>query len=284
MKQIEKYTFTVLRYVHDIVTGEFANVGVVLHSSSANRLRAKVRTTYGRITKVFPGIDGEVLKRELGFIERAILRADKEFDDLFGDAQGNALSLAEKVLQRDHSSFQWSELGSGVTSDLNAELDELFERFVLSNDERTHPKARTDEEVWRSFSRSLDQRRILSRLQPKEIVSTTDNVTFQHAWKNGVWNCLVPLSLDVVDPQTFRDKALRTVGQAHALLTANERFKLYLLVGEPKQVDSNKYFTRALKILESIPGESEIYLERNADEFSDRLCREIGAHDLSGSA
>ena len=35
------YTFTVLRYVHDITTGEFVNVGVVLHAPKAKFLRAK---------------------------------------------------------------------------------------------------------------------------------------------------------------------------------------------------------------------------------------------------
>jgi hypothetical protein len=278
MKRLNKYTFTVLRYVHDIVTGEFANVGVVIHSPNARMLRAKVRTTYGRVSKVFPAMDGESFKSELGYIERALARADKQFDDLFGDSSGNALAFAIRVLPRDDSSFQWSPLGSGVAENLNAELDDLFSRFVLSNDERMHAKARTDEEVWRSFSRSLDKRRVLSHLEPKEIVSSTDSVVFQHAWKNGAWNCLVPLSLDVIDPQTFKEKALKSVGQAHALMGATERFKLFMLVGEPRQPGLNTHFTKALRILESMPGEHEIHLESRAEEFSDYLCREIQAH------
>ena len=63
------YTYTVLRYVHDTATGEFVNVGVALYAPDANFVRALCRTTYGRLTKVFPGMDGEVFKTLMRYIQ-----------------------------------------------------------------------------------------------------------------------------------------------------------------------------------------------------------------------
>jgi hypothetical protein len=40
MSERTNYTFTVSRYVHDITTGEFVNVGVLLHAPKAKFLRA----------------------------------------------------------------------------------------------------------------------------------------------------------------------------------------------------------------------------------------------------
>ncbi len=47
------YTFTVLRYVHDITTGEFANVGVALFAPEAKYLGAICTPRYGRLTRIF---------------------------------------------------------------------------------------------------------------------------------------------------------------------------------------------------------------------------------------
>ncbi len=52
------YTYSVLRYVHDISRGEFVNVGVVLTSSPIRFAGAILRADSKRVSKVFPGVDG----------------------------------------------------------------------------------------------------------------------------------------------------------------------------------------------------------------------------------
>jgi len=51
------YSYTVLRYVHDVTTGEFVNVGLVLYTPSDAELRVKTRHTMGRIRDIFPDLD-----------------------------------------------------------------------------------------------------------------------------------------------------------------------------------------------------------------------------------
>lgn len=46
------YSFAVLRYIHNIVTGEFINVGVVLYSPKARFLSALCTARYGRVSNL----------------------------------------------------------------------------------------------------------------------------------------------------------------------------------------------------------------------------------------
>ena len=66
------YTYSVLRYVHDITTGEFVNVGVALHSREARYASALCRSTFGRLSKTFPGMDGDVFKSLMRFVQSRI--------------------------------------------------------------------------------------------------------------------------------------------------------------------------------------------------------------------
>ncbi|RJT31901.1 DUF3037 domain-containing protein [Mesorhizobium waimense] len=48
----------ILRYRHDPVGGEQINVGIVVHAARSGFLGAVMRRSYGRISKVFPTLDG----------------------------------------------------------------------------------------------------------------------------------------------------------------------------------------------------------------------------------
>ena len=51
------YSFTILRYVHDVVAGESLNVGVVMYRSAEGGLLAKVQRSTSRLRQTFPDID-----------------------------------------------------------------------------------------------------------------------------------------------------------------------------------------------------------------------------------
>lgn len=278
MSELTDYTYTVLRYVHDITTGEFVNVGVVLYAPKASYLEAKVRSTYGRLTRVFPDVDGDAFKRSMAHVERSVENTAKRLNDLFQERNLTALELATRTLVNDDSSLQWSPLGSGRTRAPAQELERLFDKFVLQY-ERTRPGSRSDEEVWKSFSRALASRQVLSKLEQKEIVSNVDRMTFRHAWKNSHWHCLEPISFDFAEGERIHKKATRWAGQMLALAGAPERFKIYLLVGEPARAEMQSFFHTALRILETIPVASEIVQESQADALADRIASEIRIHD-----
>lgn len=283
MSDLTSYTYTVLRYVHDIATGEFVNVGVVLYAPQGPYLAAKTRSTYGRLSRVFPDIDGNEFKRAMAHVELSVANTARTLNDLFREKDLTALELATRTLTSDDSSLQWSPLGGGRTRSPARELDRLFDKFVLRYD-RTKTAPRGDEEVWKSFSRALESRQLLSKLKQKEIVSDVDRITFSHAWKNGQWNCLEPLSFDFTEGERIHKKAVQCAGQMLALARAPERFKVYLLVGEPKRGDMQNHYHRALRILETIPVASEIVPESQAENLADRIARDVLSHEAEDNS
>ena len=70
------YTFTVLRYVHDIVAGEFVNVGVALYAPDVRYVSAICTPRYGRLNKVFLEVNGDHLRSLMRFIQARVNAAD----------------------------------------------------------------------------------------------------------------------------------------------------------------------------------------------------------------
>ena len=274
------YTYTVLRYVHDISTGEFVNVGVALYAPDACYASAICRHTHGRLSSVFPGMDGDGFKRLMRFVQsRMEEMGDSVRDELPLDGKPKSvMDIAHSVLPPDDSSLQWSPPGSGLTDDPSNTLEQLYERLVGRYDKRPDRDRRTDEDVWRKYKRSLDSRHVLKHFQPQTISGSVEEVEFRHAWKNGVWHCLEPVSFDLSARESIREKAHRWVGQLWSVRDAKEDFKVYLLLGEPQQTDLKPAFDRAVRLLEEIPVANEIIREGEAASFSERFAREIEAH------
>src|SRR4051812_36730740 len=111
------YTFTVLRYVHDVTTGEFLNVGVAIYSPDAQFARAKCRHSYARMRCAFPNMNGEAFRSMARHIERRFDLAGKQLaTELTFSHASSVLSIAAAVLPIDDSSLQWSPVGHGLTS------------------------------------------------------------------------------------------------------------------------------------------------------------------------
>jgi hypothetical protein len=275
------YTYTVLRYVHDTSTGEFANVGVVISAPSAKFADAILRPTYGRLSKMFPGMDGEhfrqVIRHLQSRFEEIASQVREEMD--LGQKPTNAQELAFSVIAPDDSSFQWSAMGSGLAADLPVTLESIYQKMVERYDDRQKTESRSDELVWKSFKKRLEERKVLSRLHPKTISVQDDEVTFSHAWKNHQWHCMETLSFDLMQPQSIREKAHSWLGKMTSIKDATEKFSVCYLVGEPQLEGSRRAFEQALNVLHKTPVEHEIIREHEAESFAAEVAKEIAAHD-----
>lgn len=279
MTKTYSYTYCVLRYVHDTTSTEFVNVGVVLYAPDARYLSALCRTTYGRLSKVFPGVNAEHFKSLMHYIEARLgEQGARVASELPLTTPSNVLEFAHSILPRDDSSLQWSPAGSGRTDDPAVALERLFERMVSRYDERPPTPVRDDEDVWRHFKRNLEERQVLKHFQPKKIAVQDDEIEFQYAWKNSVWNCLEPLSFDLAAADSIRDKAHRWLGQLASVGGASDRFKVYLLVGAPQQEQLRPAFINAISILSKFSGDKEIILEKDAPELAAHFAREVASH------
>lgn len=273
------YSFSVLRYMHDPATQEFANIGVALYSKEARYLNAVCTTNYGRISKMFTKIDGNRFRQVTRYIETQVRKlGDGLPSQLSFEPPAAIQSLLARILPPDDSAFQFSPAGAGITSNPEKTLTELFERFVERYSLTSDSVRRDEEDVWKVFRGPLERRHVAARLVPKKIVAPNYDYEFQHSWKNQVWHVCEPVSFDMVDASSILDKANRWVGRAMSLVEGNENFKMHVLLGEPRDSKLQSTFVKAQNILHKIPNRPELVSEREAESFADEVAQQIAAH------
>jgi hypothetical protein len=282
----QPYTYIVLRYRHDPLAGELLNVGVLLHAPRARFLGSAMRSTYGRLSRLYPDFDGVALTADLKRAETALNRlAGSEGTGLFaGDA--SVRDFARRVLDDPAGAYVWSEVGSGLTRDPDEELARLYDRFVGRFDEREAPR-RSDSDVWRPARDRLAERHLERLFEPKTIATARDEVAFPHAWKNGVWHCVQPLSFDLATAADIQEKAARWVGHMVGLQKAEDDFRPYFLVGAPADAALDHAFERAVTFLAEAPGKAPPRIVREdevgafVDEFEQAARAHAGEYDTS---
>jgi Protein of unknown function (DUF3037) len=275
----QKYSYTALRYVHDVMTGEFVNVGIVLFVPSTATVKVKTRSTIGRIKDIFPDLQRVAFVNAMKAIDRGIKKVSKECAEtslLSRDVDAGA--LARMALPSDDSSLQWSPVGGGLTDDVDKTFERLFERLVARYDTHSAHR-RTDDDVWKPVRDKIAERNIDVELIKKTITGTSDEIAFEHAWKNGKWHAYEPISLDMADAEGIKDKARKWRGHLDAVHDgASEQVKLHLVIGAPSQLSLIPAYENAVKILSSSPFQPTIYSEDQIDELVDQFEDEVRAH------
>jgi hypothetical protein len=251
---------------------------VLLHCPDGRFADFKVRDTFGRFRGMYPDLDGEAFRQTLKAIERSFRKhAEEDGSHLLAPLQDSA-ALARKALPDDGSSFVWGDQGSGITTDPSAEFDRLFERFVAHHDKEKRP-TRADADIWRPVREMLQSRNLANRLQRKVIYSTIDTVEFEHAWKNGTWHVYEPLSFDLANEATIKDKARRWVGQLTTVVGTSETFTPHFVVGKPTATELLPAYKAAIGILRTSPIAPEIIEEKDIPSLVDRMEDEIRHSD-----
>jgi hypothetical protein len=125
----------------------------------------------------------------------------------------------------------------------------------------------------------MTERGVAVLLERKDIVGKTDTISFDHAWKNGVWHAYEPLSLDLADGDGIKDKARRWLGHLAAVADeSSEAFKVYFILGKPQTTTLLPAYEKAKAILARAPGEPAIYEEDQIDGLVTAIEDEYRAH------
>lgn len=266
------YSYCVLRYVHDIASKEFVNVGIVMFAPSTRTLLSRCKTSGSRISKMFPGAETDWIKSFLRNLEA-------NFSALGNDCHENGalgrfksvMDAIRSIYPADESGFQWSEEMSGLAEDLPAKLDFLVRRYVELYEEEQQRTRRTDEAVWRTFKQSIDPTFLAKYFTSKKIEDDDLVVEFSHAAKNGIWHCVEPLSFDLATADGIAEKADRWLGKITKVKDSEESFRVYFVVGEPRAEQLRAPFERAIRGLEKSPVNTEVVRESEAASFAERL-------------
>jgi len=274
----ETYSYTVLRYVHDVMTGEFVNVGVVLHAATG--LKSKFRSTYGRLSSVFPTFDEKAFKEALRAVKTTIeqLAKSEKSAGLF-QSSPDAAAFARKALVADDSSFQWSPAGSGITRDAAATLEQLYDRFVTRYDKHG-VRRRDDADVWKPIRERLEELKIADRFEEHTFRGSVEEITLEHTWKNGKWHAIEAISLDLADAAEIKKKAHRIRGHLDSVAEGlTDEVALNLVLGPPSNPEIADAYNAARKILEKAACQPTIVEEDSMQDFVARLADEIHAHE-----
>lgn len=272
---LERYSFCFLRYVHEPLSGEFANVGVLLWAPQSQFLGFRASKKFQRLSHFFHGFQQQD-HRQL------ISRIDTQFQQLaeklsgpqsemeFPDAPESARDLALKVIPHDDAALQWSLSGGGLTESPAAELETLFNEAVARHYDSVDDARRDDATIYREiFSRAFESPMVKPHMHSHEVTAPLASHVFPQAWKNGVWNVYQPLSFDLKLGETIRQKAHRWESLTRFLMQSPERPKIHLLLGVPSG-EQRKDYERAKDVLNA-SGEVELVEEDGAADFSREL-------------
>ena len=286
MTEKQTYSYTVLRYVHDVVCGEALNVGVVMHAPSAGFLKVRTRKTISRLKHVFPDLDRRDFVEAMRAVDRGLapIKRQAKNSPLF-EGQADARSHALKFLPNDDSALQWSPVGSGLTADLGTTFERLYERYVARNDRKAE-RRRTDEDIWRPIREKLAERDVHVPFEPKVVCGPQDEIEFKKTWKNGRWHAYEPVSFDLADADHIKDKARRWRGHLSAVTGGHsDKFDLtvHFVLGRPQNASLMPAYNTAKQILEGAELTDEVVDEDRVDEFVTTLEDEFRAHQSGGT-
>lgn len=274
------YSFSILRYIHDIVSGEFINVGVVLYAPKARFLSAICTSRYGRLSKMFSNINGDHFRQVSRFIQAKLEEeGEKLLSELpFDQLPKRVIDFTTKVLPIDDSSLQFSPEGYGVTENPQLTLEQIYNRYVEKYYEKTERPSRSDEDVWKVYKKPLEEKRILANLIPHQITGNNYEYEFKYSWKNEKWHVHEPVSFDLLEAISITDKANSWLGRITSLVDGGEPFKMNVLIGTPQDERLKSAFIKAQNIMHKMPCQHEFIREDEAVNFAESLKKEIEAH------
>ena len=279
------FQFAVLRYIHDPVTQEFLNIGVVIYSKEARYIKPLINSKYGRLSKTFRGVNGEYYRHVTDHIARQLIALHERYHsqlDLFDELPPQIELILNPILPPDDSSLIFGGYGGGLTRNLDDELRRLYERLVIKYAEEDKLESRNDQQIWQVYSHEFDKRHITLHLSPATIKTPTYYYEFDHAWKNDRWHPLEPISFDLIQERSIMEKANRWIGRALTLADSEDIGKLYMLLGSPTRRDLRAIYQNAVANMRSkLSGsklEFEIIEEEEAANFSEKLAKLIKDH------
>jgi hypothetical protein len=282
-----KYQYQVIRYIHDQFTGEFGNIGVVLYSPSKNYLACKVVNRYARLSEFFGDINGHFLLSGLKRLEIAISKiAEDPNTFLAGKKSEQGLDLiTSHILPKDDSALQFTDVVHGIDIDPEITLHDLFERIVERYNADDYASRHTDQYAWsKIYKNYFDKYGITKQLKKHKVVANNnDEIVFDKAWKNGVWNCYQTLSFDLKTDDAVKNKIYKWSGIIRALENAGESINLFFLTTSPKHKELENLIEDTLTVSDQAL-RVDIIKEDKADDFAANVRKEMEKSNILGPA
>ncbi len=242
----QPYSFCFLRYIHDALSGEFANVGVAVWAPESNYLGFLGADRYSRLSHFFAQFDPDDYRNLIGRIKTRFDTLAVEFEEahsLFKELRPeSARDIALKVVPHDSSALQWSLSGGGLCQSPELEMEKLFEKHIQSHYQEVLSDRRDEAIVYKTvYKKAFAQPEVREYIKPHQISAALANHVFEQSWKNGLWNVYQTISFDLKKAEDIRQKAYRWHSKSKFLAQSEDEHKLHLLLGSPQGRNEKAY-------------------------------------------
>src|SRR5579859_2069881 len=243
--------YQILRYLPDRVSGEFVNLGIVAFDSSTRSLKSKFINRIGNISSFFPNINSRYLIKSIKTIQEELEKFSARLKSEFIFTQVSSIEeVTRATLPKDDSSLVFSEIKKTLDVSVDATVSDLFPRLVSAHlmDEEDD-EIRRDKEVWtKVYKKHFDDYGISSHLSSHRVKTKNDELEFDKAWKNGVWNCFESVSFNLTRTDSIKNKVYKWVGKLDELGSAHESMHIYLLSVLPTDnSELDRFITKKIK-------------------------------------
>lgn len=275
---MKTFEYQIIRYLHDRTTGEFVNVGIVLFEPESRFLDAKVLTRFSRISNFFEEFNGYFLLSTLKHFQKEIRSVNVDLlffnssDFIKSDNKFGLTEITSKILIPDDSALFVSDTIKALDLDPRKALDDLYDRLVDKYTADPNKEVHTDAYAWNKvYKAHFDKFGITAQLKDHTVKTYNDQIKFDKAWKNGVWNCYQSLSFDLRKDDAIKNKVYKWSGIIKELESSNEKINLYFLTTSPK---TNVHLNSFIKDTLSKSDEDihvTIVTENEAEQFARKV-------------
>lgn len=243
---MKKYEYQILRYMPDQVSGEFLNIGILMFGPKERAFFYEFINSRQRISAAFHGIESVHIMRKLKILrenldELKIHQSGKlELRDI-----SSVSFYSTRILKHDDSALQFSEVKKGMDISIESAFRDIKNRmlykWVVDNDY----EYRSDEDVWRdSYKKHFKKAGLTEKMVSRSVITETDTLKFDQAYKNGVWNYFQPINLNLKKDDSIKNKVYKWKGKISEMQTANEDMKLIFLSEMPEKDNGISEFIR----------------------------------------
>lgn len=277
---MKKYQYQILRYVHDQFTGEFVNLGVVVYCSEEKFLKAQVSQRYSRVTSSFPKANGKFILRSA----KQFVVAVNEYAQHLIDSDLEILDLSKitmSILPHDDSALMLTPAKAALDISLDSALHDLFHNMVDKYNLDSHAiQSLSDNDVWKKkYKDYFDQYNITKRLNKHKITTAQDSFIFDKSWKNEIWHCYQPISFDLQDADSIKEKVYKWSGKLRELSTSSEKMHLtFLTTMSETHKNLNEFISKSLD-QDSDKVEVDVVFEQDANQIAQKISALMAIHD-----
>jgi hypothetical protein len=274
--------YKVLRYQPDKISGEFVNLGIIAFDSSNGYLKSKFINKIGKISGFFSKTNSRYLLKVVKMIQDDFdvyagrLKSEIKFKEI-----SQIDEIVNNILPKDDSALLLSETKKSLDINLDSAVEDLFSRFVKTNlGDEEDDEVRNDKEVWsRIYKKHFDEYGISSHLSSHKVKTKNDELEFEKAWKNGVWNCFESVSFNLTRTDTIKNKVYKWAGKLDELSSTKEVIHIYLLSLFPHDhPELNNFIKHKINEKSTESLKVELVSESNIEKVVKKIKKELDRH------